>query len=441
MLSEFISIEELHQLFLSCAMQVCTDTRKAEKGSMFFALKGENFDANLYAEKAILAGCSYAIVDNPKIISNPKFILVENVLNSLQELANYHRKKFNIPVLAITGSNGKTTTKELIGSVLSQKYNCLITQGNFNNHIGVPLTLLSLNSTHEIAVIEMGANHQGEINSLCEIAEPNYGLITNIGKAHLEGFGGFEGVKKGKGELFYYLKKNKGTIFLNGDDIILTDLASENEKITYGATKLYDVVGKQCGDTSFAEFKWKTRYNAASMPSAIAIKTNLIGKYNFMNALCAACIGNYFKVEEGKINSALVSYKPINNRSQLFKSVKNTLVLDMYNANPSSMRVAIESFSLIDAQNKMVILGDMFELGIESDAEHALVLSLLNEKNINECLLIGPNFFSLSEKSSFIHFNKVEDVINYIEQKPILNKTILVKGSRGMQLEKLISLL
>ncbi|MBC7863572.1 MAG: UDP-N-acetylmuramoyl-tripeptide--D-alanyl-D-alanine ligase [Bacteroidia bacterium] len=438
MSQKIISTEELHSIFLSCGQKVCTDTRKIEKGALFFALKGENFDGNKYAGKAIEEGCGFAVIDNPKEAIPEKTLLVNDVLKSLQDLANFHRKKFTHPVIAITGSNGKTTTKELIKAVLSKKYSTLATVGNLNNHIGVPLTLLSLTKEHEIAIIEMGANHQSEIKALCEIAEPDYGLITNIGKAHLEGFGGFDGVKKGKGELYDYLRGKKTEAFVNSDDPILHDMAVNNDKISYGTTKLYDVVGKFGDSTGMIEFKWKTRYTATALASAPFIKTNLVGKYNLNNLLCAATVGNYFHVEEEKINEALSQYVPENNRSQLFNSDNNKLILDMYNANPSSMLAAIENFAGMKEENKLLILGDMLELGTESAKEHSEIIDLLKKKNLNDCILVGPEFYSYSSSSGFNHFKNVSEAAAHLKQHPVKNKIILLKGSRGIKLEELL---
>ena len=428
----------LYDKFLTCNQNITTDTRKITKGCIYFALKGDKFDGNIFAEEALEQGATYVVVDNPSVVKNDKYILVDDVLSTLQQLANHHRKQLKIPVIGITGSNCKTTTKELIHAVLSKKYNTQYTQGNLNNHIGVPLTLLTITPKHEIAVVEMGANHQLEIDMLCRIAEPNFGIITNIGKAHLEGFGGIEGVKKGKSELYKYLKEVNGTVFLHGDDNVLADLSKENNKVTYGTNKLYDIVGK-CNKTSlFVELAWRTRYKATEVKGADFIKTNLVGIYNYNNALCAACVGNYFKVEEALINDALQNYAPTNNRSQLQKTENNSLILDYYNANPTSMQAAIENFYNMAADAKMLVLGDMLELGEESITEHQAIINLLHEKKFDNYLLVGPIFSSLQKEKSFINSKQAQE---FLQVNPAKNKTILIKGSRGIALEEVVKAL
>lgn len=429
------SIERLYEAFLKCNQKVCTDTRKLEKGSIFFCLKGANFNANEFSFKALEGGCSYAVVDEEKYAAGDKTFFVRDVLKALQALANHHRKELKIKTLAITGSNGKTTNKELINAVLSKKYKTLATAGNLNNHIGVPLTLLSLTKEHEIAIIEMGANHQGEINELCEIADPDYGLITNIGKAHLEGFGGEEGVKKGKGEMYKYIAKKGGRIFINADDIVLHELAGSMDKITYGTTKLYDVIGKQYYENEFVSFRWTTRYNEKDWNKLPMVKTHIIGHYNFINLLCAACVGNYFKVDIEKINQALSEYVPDMNRSQLEKTANNTLILDAYNANPSSMKAAIENFAKLENESKLLIIGDMFELGEYAPAEHKKIVDLINEKKLSNVILIGPEFSKVN--IGFKTFLNTQDCLANLKSEPPKNKLILIKGSRGMKLELL----
>lgn len=428
----------LYAKFLSCNQNITTDTRKITKGCIYFALKGEKFDGNTFAQQAIEQGAAYVVIDDAKVAKDEKYILVQDVLTALQQLANHHRKQLNIPVIGITGSNGKTTTKELVQAVLSKKYNTQYTQGNLNNHIGVPLTLLTITPQHELAVVEMGANHQLEIDMLCRIAEPNFGIITNIGKAHLEGFGGIEGVKKGKSELYRYLKEKNGTVFLHGDDVVLADLAKENNKVTYGTNKLYDVVGKCNKSSLFVEFAWRTRYKATEVKAADYIKTNLVGVYNYNNALCAACVGNYFKIEEDLINEAIQSYVPTNNRSQLQKTENNSLILDYYNANPTSMHAAIENFYNMDAADKMLVLGDMLELGEESVIEHQAIINLLHEKKLNDYLLVGPIFSSLQKEKSFVTSKQAQE---FLQANPTKNKTILIKGSRGIALEEVLKAL
>ncbi len=433
-----MDIISLYTKFVNCKQNITTDTRKITKDCIYFALKGERFNGNDFAEQAIKEGASYAIVDDISLPKNDHYIFVEDVLNALQQLANYHRKQLHIPVIGITGSNGKTTTKELIHAVLSTKYNTQYTQGNLNNHIGVPLTLLTITPQHQIAVIEMGANHQQEIDMLCRIAEPDFGIITNIGKAHLEGFGGIEGVKKGKSELYKYLLTKNGTVFLHGDDEVLADLAKENNKVTYGTNKLYDIVGKCNKNSLFVELAWRTRSKASELKNADYIKTNLVGIYNYNNTLCAACVGNYFKVEEDLINQAIQNYTPNNNRSQLKQTNNNTLILDYYNANPNSMQAAINNFYDTDAPAKMLILGDMLELGAESMTEHQAIIALLNKKQLNDYLLVGPIFSSLQKEKSFA---TAKQAFEFLQANPVKNKTILIKGSRGIALEEVVKTL
>ena len=429
----------LYEKYLACKQQVCTDTRKLIPGSIFFALKGDNFNANQLAEQAINSGCSYAVIDESDYHqSNGKTLLVEDGLKALQELAAYHRKQLTIPFIGITGSNGKTTTKELVNAVLSKKYKTLATQGNLNNHIGVPLTVLSIKKEHEIAIIEMGANHQKEIDFLCNIADPDYGIITNIGKAHLEGFGGIEGVIKGKTELYRYLLNKKGKIFLHADDELLYSLATNNDKITYGTKKLYDIVGKVNENAQQVEFAWKTRYTASELKNAPYIKTNLVGMYNYHNLLCAVCVGITLHVDEKSVNEALSEYMPSNNRSQLHQTENNTLILDYYNANPSSMTAAIENFSKIEAQNKMLVLGDMLELGDGTVQEHQAIIEVLKAKQLNNYILVGPIFKSIEPSHSYSNSDEASEEL----KKMKLNQfTILIKGSRGIKLEKVLEAL
>lgn len=434
-------IEKLYSIYLQHPF-VCTDTREIKPGAIFFALKGGNFNGNQFAEQAINNGCSYAVIDEPGYKKDERYILVDDVLSSLQELAHYHRKQLEIPVIGITGSNGKTTTKELINAVLSKKYKVLATKGNLNNHIGVPLTLLSITKEHEIAIVEMGANHQGEIAMLCTISDPDFGIITNIGKAHLEGFGGLEGVKKGKSELYKYIQKKKGKIFVHADDEVLIELVENNDKITYGTKKLYDIVGSmQSSAGAFISFQWATRYNASNLKNSEVISTQLVGIYNYYNLLCAACVGNYFKVEDKLINEALREYLPSNNRSQLHKTKDNTLILDYYNANPSSMSLAIENFVSLAFPEKMAILGDMLELGEDSMKEHKAILGLLHEKNISKVILVGPLFMEVAKGSDLKTFPTSDAASDYLKEQNIKGHVILIKGSRGIRLEKVVDVL
>ena len=432
-------IEKLYKIYQDSDQKICTDTRKLEKGSLFFALKGSNFNANEFAQKAIDAGCSVAVVDEEKYVTNVNIMLVEDVLATLQQLANFHRKQFKIPFLAITGSNGKTTNKELIHAVLSKKYNTLATIGNLNNHIGVPLTLLRLTKEHEFAIIEMGANHIGEIADLCKITEPDFGLITNIGKAHLEGFGGIEGVKKGKSELYKFLKSVNGKTFINGDDEVLYSLAFENDKISYGCKKLYDVIGKDFTNGETVSFKMTTRYGDKDWSKIEMIQTQIIGSYNFINCLAAACVGNYFKVEDKEIKEALENYLPNMNRSQLVKTEKNIIILDAYNANPNSMKAAIENFAGYKSEHKLLLLGDMFELGEYSGEEHQKLVDLLIENKFNNVILVGEEFYKLPEKdpivSGFVKFKTTLECKEYLLKKQVSGNTILIKGSRSMKME------
>ena len=434
------TIEHIYQLFLNCNQKITTDTRKLEAGSIFFALKGDNFNANSFAVNAINGGCSYAIVDDEAVANNTTILYVHNVLETLQHLAKHHRSQLKIPVIGITGSNGKTTNKELIHAVLSKKYRTYATKGNLNNHIGVPLTLLAITAQHEIAIVEMGANHQGEIELLSSLSDPDFGLITNIGKAHLEGFGGEEGVKKGKSELYKHLKNKKGKIFINADDAILTSLSGDLEKITYGVKEEYDVHGSLITKSEYVEFNWNTKYK--SLENSAIIKTHLFGHYNFINVLCAACIGNYFGVEEKDINAALAEYMPEMNRSQVKKTKSNTLILDAYNANPSSMQVAIAHFSKQNFESKLVILGDMLELGDFAKVEHERILMQLSTNGIKQAILVGPLFYEHKTHFPNYHFfeNGNEAGVHF-KNHIVTNTTILIKGSRGIKLEELVEYL
>jgi UDP-N-acetylmuramoyl-tripeptide--D-alanyl-D-alanine ligase len=435
------SVEKLYSIFKSCNQLITTDTRKIIDGSIFFALKGENFNANEFAEEALKKGSSYAIIDDIRYYKNEKTILVNDVLESLQELAKYHRKTLKFPFIGITGSNAKTTHKELIHAVLSKKYKSYATKGNLNNHIGVPLSILELNESYEIAIIEMGANHQGEIALLSSICDPDYGIITNIGKAHLEGFGGVEGIKKGKGELYKHLLSKKGKIFINGDDNVLLELAKGLEQIQYGTKKEYYIHGKLNEATDQVSFQWSTKDN--SLDNSNLIQTKMYGRYNFINMLCAVCIGFYFGVDEKKINDALIEYIPEMNRSQTKKTKNNNLILDAYNANPSSMKLAIENFHQSKTnQNKIVIIGDMFELGEYAESEHLQILKQLNECKYNATYLIGNEFYKHKDSyHSFCFFPKTEDLILYVKNNRLDNNTILIKGSRSMKLEQIVDFL
>ncbi len=438
-------IEELYQIYKKFP-KIVTDSRLIELNSIFFALKGENFNGNDFAHEALKKGASYAVIDDAQLFENKQFILVENVLETLQKLANFHRKQFKIPVIAITGTNGKTTTKELISRVLSTKYKTHFTKGNLNNHIGVPMTLLSMPYDTEMAVIEMGANHPKEIANLCQIAEPNFGLITNIGKAHIEGFGSFEGVIRTKSELFQFLNKNGGLIFYNTDNDILNHLPKLCSTFSYG-TKKSDVIGYELDAEPYLSIKWTNEPLEGFEPNWSGkekyIQTQLIGNYNFENILAAATVGFYFGVERKEIKVAIENYKPQNNRSEFRKTLSNTLFLDAYNANPSSMTAALINFARIDTKNKMLVLGDMRELGEISEIEHLRILQKLLNMEVSKIVLVGSIFSSVAKKHGFqyITFETSSECASFFKEKKIENFTILIKGSRGIQLEKVIPFL
>lgn len=417
-------IEELYKKFIQQNQKVCTDTRKIEKGAIYFALKGGNFDANSFAVSAIEAGCAYAIVDNSELI-HEKCIVVPDVLKTLQDLANFHRKQFTIPVIGITGTNGKTTTKELVKAVLSTQLKVHYTKGNLNNHIGVPLTLLSMFADTEIAIIEMGANHPFEIEFLCKIAEPNYGLVTNMGKAHLEGFGGFQGVIKTKSEMYDFIALQNGKVFVNAaDELLMKQSAHVKQRI------LYQNAG------FFGDIRASSPYITAMLhigKEETEIATKLFGEHNLINMIAAAAVGREFGVSVVNIKKALQEYQPDNNRSQIKKSAKgNTLILDAYNANPSSMTLALSAFVKVNAKNKIVIVGDMLELGKASEEEHKNMIRFLELNNIN-AFLVGKEFSKC--KSTFQSFENSTDLKNFLALQNITNTTILIKGSRGIKLE------
>jgi UDP-N-acetylmuramoyl-tripeptide--D-alanyl-D-alanine ligase len=423
-------IEYLYSLFL-VHPTISTDSRHISTGSLFFALKGETFDGNAFASEALKKGAAYAIVDDPALPDNEHFIWVENVLESLQHLARHHRRHVDIPVIAITGTNGKTTTKELVKRVLSTTFRTLATEGNLNNHIGVPLTLLRIGSDTQAAIIEMGANHPGEIDALCRIAEPGFGLITNIGKAHLEGFGGFEGVIRTKSEMYRYINESRGRIFINSADPLLRELSAGIPSIPYG---------RQSGNAEPELERWDPFISfTLRLPDAepIAIQTRLYGGYNLDNVLAAACIGHYFGVTPENIRVALEGYEPGNNRSQISDTGKNLLILDAYNANPSSMAAALKTFAESAYSQKMVILGDMLELGNESDSEHEKILELLDEYRFSHVYLVGPSFTRLNTKRENTCFDDSSLAAIWFEHFTISGMAILIKGSRGIKLEKL----
>lgn len=426
-----MEIEELYNRFTECN-GLTTDSRHCPEDSMFLALKGETFNGNAFAAQSLAQGCRYAVVDEPQYASpeNPRIILVDNCLETLQKLANYHRRRLGTRMIGVTGTNGKTTTKELIATVLGEKFKVLYTQGNFNNHIGVPLTLLRLKPEHEMAVIEMGANHPGEIKTLVHIAEPDYGIITNVGKAHLQGFGSFEGVIRTKGELYDFLReKGNATIFIQNENPYLNKIAAGLTCVRYGQTPGLDVTGKVVACSPFLHFSWTAEGISHD------VQTHLIGAYNLDNSLAAVAIGRYFGVEDTKICHALSSYVPQNNRSQLVHTASNTLIVDAYNANPTSMMAALENFRQMEAAHKVAILGDMKELGEGSHEEHQKVVDFLKECGFERVMLVGPEFGGTA--SSFEHYKDVKEVEALLAAHPLQGCCILVKGSNSMKLSEL----
>ncbi|MBQ8099480.1 MAG: UDP-N-acetylmuramoyl-tripeptide--D-alanyl-D-alanine ligase [Bacteroidaceae bacterium] len=434
-----MNISQLYQLFREHP-EVTTDSRNCPADSIFFALKGEKFNGNLYAQKALEAGCALAVVDEAEVIpqGDVRFILVDNVLQALQALASEHRRNFRHPVVQITGTNGKTTTKELIAAVLSQSYNVLFTQGNLNNHIGVPLTLLRLRDDHNMAIIETGANHPGEISLLADIVEPDYGLITNVGKAHLEGFGSFEGVVKTKGELFDYLRLHSGkTAFINASNPLLKDMSKGLPTVSYATESLTGTLvnGQVTSCDPYLAFTWKKTDESISHE----ITTHLVGAYNIYNVLAAACVGTHFGVSPEAISRAIGQYVPQNHRSELRQTGSNRLIVDAYNANPSSMELAISNFAQMKASPKMAILGEMRELGAASDEEHRTVIAQLQKAQFDEVWLVGQAFINAG--SPYRCFANVGEVMEAIAQSKPKGRHILIKGSNGTQLYQLPDLL
>ena len=430
-----MEISELYQIFCQHPV-VTTDTRDCPAGSLFFALRGETFNGNTFALKALEAGCAYEVVDDPGVKGDDRLIHVPDVLTALQELAAYHREQLRMPIVQITGTNGKTTTKELVATVLAEKYNLLYTQGNFNNHIGVPKTLLRLTREHEIAVIETGANHPGEIAALSKLVKADCGLITNVGKAHLEGFGSFEGVIKTKGELYDALRKKEGAfIFLNGDNPHLCGIAKGLKAETYGQPgKGYLVEGEVVSCTPFLNFRWRPAQGEWQ-----EVHTHLIGSYNIDNALAAATVGLHFGVTPDQITHALSSYQPTNNRSELKQTEHNALIVDAYNANPTSMKAALDNFRRIEHAHKMVILGEMRELGAASAEEHRNVVEQLKNLNCETVWLVGKEFAPFA--GSYRYFENVEAVKAALNEQQVENRLILIKGSNGTKLFQLPDLL
>ena len=424
-------IETIFQNFQK-AYKVTTDSRKVEQDAVFFALKGENFDANDFAMQVAEQGvASLVVADRKNLPKHERILIVDDALKALQDLAAYHRQQSKAIVLSITGTNGKTTTKELVSAVLAQKYNIIHTMGNLNNHIGVPLTLLSIKPETEIAVVEMGANHPGEIDFLCKIADPDYGLITNIGKAHLEGFGSFEGVIKTKTELYRHIKNHGKAVFVNQGNPLLWEQSEGQDRISYGnhCDAFCPVSPGACDP--YLSVVWRKRL----------IQTHLVGSYNFENVAAAIGVGQYFGVDEKDIIEALEAYTPTNSRSQVIETGKNRIIMDAYNANPTSMRAALINFANICGEEHLLILGDMRELGIASEEEHRSILGLMKELGFKEALLVGQNFRAYNENPVWKTFENIGDLCQYLESSPISGKTILVKGSNSIQLGKVLPLL
>jgi UDP-N-acetylmuramoyl-tripeptide--D-alanyl-D-alanine ligase len=427
-----MQIEKVYQIYLA-NKKISTDTRQITPGSVFFALKGDKFNANEFAEEALNKGAAYAVIDEEKYKEDDRFILVDNVLETLQKLARHHRDQFTIPVLALTGSNGKTTSKELVHAVLSKKFRTHATKGNLNNHIGVPLTILAMDNTVEFAVIEMGANHLHEIELLCTIANPTHGFITNIGKAHIGTFGGYENIVKGKSELYEHLLKSSGKVFINSQNPVLARLAKPfKDPVLYPGA----------GDFYKAELVSADPVVKIKAENGDVVETQLIGGYNFENIAAALCIGKFFGVDSKIANQAVAEYTPGNMRSQVVKKNDNTIILDAYNANPSSMEAAIINFASMNASKKVLMLGDMFELEEEADKEHQAIGRLIKEKGFTEVYLCGSLFkAALREIPNVKYFEKKTDLISELKQFPIHNATILIKASRGIGLETVVEFL
>jgi UDP-N-acetylmuramoyl-tripeptide--D-alanyl-D-alanine ligase len=423
-----MEIQDLYKIYLKTP-RVTTDTRKEVKNTIFFCLKGPNFDANSFALTALKRGAAHVVADDPQLCKNANITIVDNALTTLQKLARHHRDQFKFPVIGLTGSNGKTTNKELIAAVLSRKYRTYFTQGNLNNHIGVPLTLLSIPLEAEMAVIEMGANAQGEIRDLSNISDPDFGMITNIGKAHLEGFGGIEGVKKGKSELYKHIMAKGAKLFVNGEDDILMDLSAGIERTLFGSKKSFYCSGSIVKRKPFISFEFEHKAHSSG-----EIKTHLVGAYNISNLMAAACIGCYFGVAMKDISSALKDYMPNNNRSEMVDTGKNKLILDAYNANPSSMELAISNFAEMDHEPKLALIGHMLELGKESKAEHQKLIDHLYDLNL-KTVLVGSNFAECNKKG-FHYCETPEDLKAWLQSNSIENHLIIAKGSRLVAMER-----
>lgn len=424
-----MTIQAIHHLFMASA-GVTTDTRNLTKDGLFFALKGANFNGNEFAIHALNEGCAYAVVDEPQKSDDARIILVDDVLLTLQNLAHYHRMQFNIPIIGITGSNGKTTSKELTGAVLSKKFNTLITAGNLNNHLGVPFTLLKLKEEHQLAIIEMGANKPGDIKELVEIASPTHGIITNIGAAHIEGFGSIEGVIKTKGEMYDFISAHEGTLFYHAADPVLTTILPEDVVLYSFGKKDADVNGQLIAQNPFVSFQWNTKTYQSPI-----LETHLVGRYNFTNFLLAAAVGNYFDVDPVLINEAITTYIPTNNRSQITKTERNTLIVDCYNANATSMKAALESLVEMEGQEKVFILGDMRELGPISIEEHKKIVEFIRTNNLN-AFLVGEEMGKVANEIP--HFKSWNELVKDSQFLAITNSLVLIKGSRGIRLEEVL---
>ncbi len=429
---------ELYQYFKKYP-KIATDTRKIERYTLFFALKGENFNGNAFAEHALEQGAGFAVIDDEAFKKDERYLLVDDVLSALQDLARYHRKTLTIPVIGITGTNGKTTTKELLDAVLKQRYKTFSTHGNLNNHIGVPLSLLGITPEIEMAIIEMGANHPNEIALLCQIAQPTHGLITNVGKAHLEGFGSFEGVKKTKAELYTFLAENEGTLFLQGDNPILGEMTTGKtfkEIKTYGFTAINDISGNVLKTSPFLSLSWTEK------GKTVEVDTQLAGSYNAENVLAAVCVARHFDVDPLKINDGLAIYTPNNNRSQILKTKNNTVICDYYNANASSMNAALNNLKEFSTNlPKVIILGDMFELGDDAFVEHQRVVREALSLHPDICIFVGEAFYEQKTVGNAHFYRSTKDAIEALQLHPIKNALILLKASRGMTFEKILEVL
>ncbi len=431
-----MNIRKLYALFVENPI-ISIDSRIQSEGAIFFALKGERFNGNEFAEEALENGCSYAVIDDKNRSKNERFIVVDNVLESLQQLATMHRNCFSIPVIGITGTNGKTTTKELVSKVLQKKFNVLSTTGNLNNEIGVPLTLLSLSGKNEIAVVEMGANHLGEIKQLCQIAGPTHGLITNVGIAHLEGFGTPENVRKAKAELYDYLEDREGVVFYDEKNEVLSQMLQERklDKVPYTDDRIFRSKFPDAGKSHLLSMILNVQNEE------LLINTRLAGRYNVENVMAAVRVGDYFGVDIHQIIEAVESYTPVNNRSQMVHTKQNTILLDAYNANPTSMVLAIDDFIRSSGRNGLLILGDMLELGDTTSGEHKKLLEKLKERGINDIILVGPVFSDIGSGAGYLTFLTVDDLIGWLNRNPIRSREIFIKGSRKIGLERIIDLL